>query len=213
MIQPPASVILASSSPRRMELLNSLQINFDVRVSHVEENFPPDMPPPQVVELLAHRKAFSVAEQIYLDHNGKFEQPVLVVGADTIVVIDEQILGKPAHPEEALQMLMRLSGHVHAVYSGVALIAIHASSVDLNPNLPLTLIDHRCTQVKMRPFDKEEAHRYVKTGEPLDKAGAYAIQGFGATLVENISGDYFTVVGLPLSLLAEQLRQLGYDLF
>ncbi|MCL6637534.1 MAG: Maf family protein [Alicyclobacillus sp.] len=190
-------LILASSSPRRRDLLQSLGLPFTVVASHADESVAPGTPPGAWVEQLAVRKAQVVAQQ-------QPAQPVLVVAADTIVVLDGKVLGKPPQPAAAIEMLQQLQGRVHEVYSGVC--------VWHHPEGQYRC-GHRCTRVWMRPLTLEHIQRYVRTGEPLDKAGSYAIQGLGATLVEKIDGDYFTVVGLPLNLLSDLLAEAGVALF
>ncbi|GAB7386555.1 Maf family protein [Bacillaceae bacterium] len=184
-------LVLASSSPRRKELLAGLGLSFTVRAAEVDESFDPALPPERVVELLAERKAKTVAEQL---------REGLVIGSDTIVVLADNILGKPVDETDALGMLRRLQGRAHFVYSGVCVIDARTGK---------RRIGHRKTEVKMKRLNDEQIRRYIATGEPLDKAGAYAIQGIGATLIEGIKGDYFNVVGLPLSLLADLLDQFG----
>ncbi|MCL6593232.1 MAG: Maf family protein [Alicyclobacillus sp.] len=191
------TLILASSSPRRRDLLQSLGLPFEVVASHADETVEPGTPPGEWVEQLAVRKAHAVAQQWPA-------QPALVIAADTIVVLDGTVLGKPASPAAAVGMLQQLQGRVHEVYSGVC--------VWRHPEGQYRC-GHRCTRVYMRPLSQEKIQRYVHTGEPMDKAGSYAIQGWGATLVEKIEGDYFTVVGLPLNLLSDLLAEAGVALF
>jgi septum formation protein len=186
-------IILASSSPRRKELLEGLGLTFHIHPSHVDESVPVTTPPAEVVKILALRKALSVASQ--------FDEG-LVIGSDTIVVLGEIILGKPKDEDDAFSMLQRLQGNEHRVFSGIAVVDVASGK---------SVAAYQETKVIMRPLAPEEIRDYIATGEPLDKAGAYAIQGIGATLVEGIVGDYFTVVGLPLGLLAKTLRQFGID--
>ncbi|UOF90158.1 Maf family protein [Fodinisporobacter ferrooxydans] len=186
-------IILASGSPRRRELLEQLGLSFDVITSDVAEQFDPEMPPAEVVQFLADKKGAAVANSI--KHG-------LVIAADTIVVIDEQILGKPDSVSSAKQMLRRLAGRTHTVYSGIAVI----DAETMNKK-----ISYRSTVVHMRELSDEEIDVYVESGEPMDKAGAYAIQGIGSTLVTSVEGCYFTVVGLPMSLLAELLWEFGVN--
>lgn len=188
-----SKLILASSSPRRKELLSGLGLSFTVDSSDVDESFAAGTPPQEVVEMLALRKASSVA--------GKYEQG-LVIGSDTIVVLEDQILGKPTDDQDAHSMLNKLKGRTHQVYSGVAIVdaATNQSKVSFS-----------CTEVTMRPLSEEQIAKYVQSGEPRDKAGGYAIQGLGSTIVEQINGDYFTVVGLPLCLLNRMLAEFGNE--
>jgi septum formation protein len=179
-------LILASRSPRRAAILQQLGIPFEVRVSQVqEENFQGTLA--QRVERLALAKAQAVAK----------EQEGLILGADTLVSLDDKILGKPQDAEHAARMLSLLSGRVHQVMTGLALVEGRE------------LCGHQLTHVKMRKLSVGEIERYVATGEPLDKAGAYGIQGRGAALVEEIAGCYYNVVGLPVALLLRQLASFG----
>jgi septum formation protein len=190
-------VILASSSPRRRELIRSLQLPYEIIVSHADETTPPGMPPAEIVETLSLRKAAAVREKIReADKDG------VIVGSDTIVVLDGKVLGKPENEEDSFRMLQSLQGRTHQVYSGIA-------CLDAATGRQSTA--HRMTLVTMKPLGEEQIWRYIRTGEPKDKAGSYAIQGLGATIVERIEGDYFNVVGLPVSLLADMLREYGIE--
>ncbi|MEA4883096.1 MAG: Maf family protein [Clostridia bacterium] len=184
-------LVLASASPRRKELLREIGMEFDVIASHVDEEQIRESDPGDLVMSLAHAKAADVASEV-----GRG----LVVGADTIVVIDGTVLGKPADRYDAARMLRLLAGREHQVYSGV-------SVVDAASRRSLT--EYECTDVRIRPLSEETICRYVETGEPMDKAGAYAIQGIGALIVEGICGDYSCVVGLPLGRLALMLSHFG----
>lgn len=183
-------LILASSSPRRKELLTNLGITFDVSASTIEEIIDPSHTPEEVVVSLAAQKAHDVAKN-YPDS--------IVVGADTIVVKDQRILGKPKDEEDAFQMLSTLSGTTHHVLTGVALVkagVVTSFYVD--------------TEVTFWPLTHEEIEQYIQSKEPLDKAGSYGIQGLGAVFVKEIKGDYFSVVGLPVSTLIRELKKLGF---
>lgn len=184
-------LILASSSPRRKELLQTLGLSFSIQSSDVDETTNPGMQPQEIVEELALRKARKIA-------SGLTEGVVL--GSDTIVVLDGEILGKPVDDEDAYRMLHALQGCEHTVYSGIALIDAESGQSE---------VTHSRTQVRIRPLAPDEIRAYIATREPMDKAGSYAIQGIGATLVEGIEGDYFTVVGLPLRLTASMLSRFG----
>lgn len=189
----PKKLILASSSPRRKELLGTLGLSFTVQSSDVDETTEAGLAPQEIVEELALRKASAISSQ--LDDG-------LVLGSDTIVVLDGQVLGKPADEADAFRMLSALQGREHTVYSGVALIDAQTGRRE---------VTHSRTQVHIRPLSDTEIKAYIATGEPMDKAGSYAIQGIGATLVESITGDYFTVVGLPLCLTASMLARFGVN--
>jgi septum formation protein len=189
-------LILASSSPRRQELISLIGLPVSVQPSRVDEDTPEHWSPVQIVEGLAIRKALAVSGEL----GTNAEAGSIVVGSDTIVVLNGTVMGKPRDEEDAKRMLGQLSGHVHEVYTGVA---CHRPSDDR------TVISHRVTRVKMRSLSPERIARYVDTGEPMDKAGAYGIQEIGSLLIDSIEGCYFNVVGLPVSLLAEQLEQFG----
>ncbi|OAB46667.1 Maf family protein [Paenibacillus glacialis] len=190
-------IILASTSPRRQELISSLRIPYEIKPSHAEEDTPEDWTPREIVEGLALRKAEAV-HQTFL---GQTELSI-IVGSDTIVLLDNQVLGKPKDGQEAYCMLSSLQGRTHEVYTGVACIDVMTGR---------TLISHRVTSVTMKPLSDHKIQAYVNSGEPFDKAGSYAIQGLGATLIDSIHGCYFNVVGLPLSLLSDMLSELGMD--
>jgi septum formation protein len=181
-------LILASSSPRRKELLGMLNLPFQVKVSYADETYQDGMEPHEIVMELARIKSTVVAET---------NRDSVVIGADTIVVMDGDILGKPKNKEEAISTLTRLSGNVHQVYTGVALLRGQDS-----------ILFYEKTDVEFWPLKEEEIEQYVLTGEPFDKAGSYGIQGFGSLLVKRIEGDYFTVVGLPVSRLKRELEKL-----
>jgi len=190
-------IILASTSPRRKELLAFLRLPFEVVPSHADESTPESWTPQQIVETLAARKAEAVVNTA-----AQSKEAGLVIGSDTIVVLDGSVLGKPADHADAVRMLTALQGRTHRVYTGVA--CIHTGTGEL-------LVRHRQTEVTMKPLSQEQIVAYVNTGEPSDKAGAYGIQGMGATLVESIQGCYFNVVGLPLSLLSDMLSDFGVN--
>ncbi len=181
-------LILASSSPRRKELLELLGIPFQVKVSNVEETYQDGLQPEEIVMELARIKSSAIAETT---------KKSIVIGADTIVVSDGKVLGKPRDKEEAISMLEQLSGKVHQVYTGVALIK--------GDNIHLF---YEKTDVEFWPLEEKQIEQYVLTGEPFDKAGSYGIQGYGSLLVKRIEGDYFTVVGLPVSRLDRELKNI-----
>ena len=185
-------IILASQSPRRKELLGQMGISdFIIRPAVGEETASPGLTPAQLVEALSLRKGLEVASTAPGD---------LVIAADTVVAVGGQVLGKPHGKEEAVQMLTALSGRTHTVYTGVTL----CRDGDV-------LTEHEATQVRFRPLTAREIEAYVATGEPMDKAGSYGIQGYGALLVEGIEGDYSNVVGLPVCRLGRMLARFGVD--
>jgi septum formation protein len=196
------TIILASSSPRRQELLRSLHLPMLIYPSDVDETVEANLSPVQIVEQLSVRKASAVREQLLHKDNNEWSDGI-VLGSDTIVVWNGQVLGKPDDQHHAKEMLSLLQGTVHHVYSGIALIDMRTGE---------TMIGHRCTTVRMKTLTEEQLVRYIASGEPMDKAGAYAIQGLGATLVESIEGCYFNVVGLPVSLLSDMLKDLGINI-
>lgn len=183
-------IILASASPRRRELLAQIGLDFQVLVSEVEEKVNTDIPY-LVVEQLSAQKAEAVAQKL------EKEEPALVIGADTIVVCDGQILGKPRDKEEAVQMLRKLNGRSHQVYTGVTLIFRDK-----------TKTFYEATEVEFYSMTEEEIGAYVETLDPLDKAGAYGIQGFCARYIKGITGDYNNVVGLPVGRLYQEMKRL-----
>lgn len=188
-------LILASESPRREMLLRQIGLKFQVEASGADENVPEGSSARELAEKLAVDKARLVASH---------RDSGLVIGADTVVVLDGRALGKPVDDAEAAEMLRSLSGREHQVITGVAV--VDASSGQ-------TRSDAVVTGVTFAPLSEDVIGRYVATGEPMDKAGAYGIQGFAALLIERIDGCYFNVVGLPLRRLAELLAEFGYDAF
>lgn len=189
-------LVLASESPRREMLLRQVGLDFQVVPSGVDESPPNNgASPEETAKGLALAKARHVA-------SGR--DSGLVIGADTVVVVDGLILGKPSGPEEAAEMIRTLGGKAHQVITGIAV--VNAASGGVRS-------DTVVTEVRFAPLDEETIRRYVATGEPMDKAGGYAIQGYGSLLIERIDGDYFNVVGLPLRRLAELLREFGFDAF
>jgi septum formation protein len=184
-------VVLASASPRRRRLLEQIGLSFDVRPAAIDETVLPGEGAADHVERLAREKARAVAAD---------RPDALVIGGDTEVVLDGRTLGKPADTAHAAEMLLRLQGREHRVESGVAVVAPDGRVVSAVVG----------ADVRFRPFDRALAEAYAATGEPLDKAGGYGIQGRGAVLVESIRGDYFTIMGLPVARLVRLLEALGY---
>ena len=185
-------IVLASQSPRRRELLGKMGLEFTTKAPEIDETALSGLPARQLVEALSREKALWVARQ---------EDPeAIVIGSDTVVVRDGEILGKPASPAQAEEMLASLSGRSHEVCTGVTVCQGDrvVSQVEV-------------TQVTFRHLTPQEIARYVRTGEPMDKAGAYGIQGLGALLVEGIQGDYSAVVGLPVCRLGRILLDFGVD--
>jgi septum formation protein len=182
-------VVLASGSPRRRDLLNLVGIAHDVRPANIDESMRARENPRRHAERLAREKATAVATR---DPN------LITIGADTIVVVNRKVLGKPKDKAQAAAMLKQLSGREHTVVTAVA--------VSRGKKLRSAVEE---VQVKFRRLRDDEIDAYIATGEPMDKAGAYGIQGYGATIVECVEGDYFAVMGLPLARLVALLRDLG----
>lgn len=201
-------VVLASASPRRRELLDLLGIEYEVWPSNEEEN-PKETSPSGICMELSKMKALSVASMIksYNENHPDLvvDSDVLVMGADTIVSIENQILGKPKDADDAVRMLQRLSGNTHSVYTGVTFVFIKGDRVG-------EYSFYEKTDVTMRELDSDEIGSYVDTGEPLDKAGAYGIQGKALPFVSRIEGDVANVVGLPVSRMVSELKKLGVRL-
>ncbi len=189
-----SKLVLASSSPRRQQLLQRLGLDFLIDPSRQEESFNPRDSTPEIAVVLSRQKAEDVAPR-YRD--------AVILAADTIVVCQGEIMGKPQGISEAREMLIRLRKQEHKVYTGLAVLG---KSQGNNGEL-LTELD--CTRVKMRDFSDTELEAYLESGEPLGKAGAYAIQGLGSLLVESIAGSYFTVMGLPVHLLPDMLGRFA----
>ena len=212
-------MILASGSPRRRDLLEQAGMEFEVIVSDVEEIVTKTNPDEVVLELSEQKCAAvsngfmqnvpsNLGNLIDLETGG-----ILVIGADTVVSLDNKILGKPEDAKEALKMLMNLSGRVHEVYTGVTCKVLKYNSFTEGMLEMDSFSFFVETKVNMYPFDEYEALDYIATGEPMDKAGAYGIQGIGERLVESINGDYNNVVGLPLSRLMKELAEREYIVY
>ena len=194
-------IILASSSPRRRELMAQAGFAFEVLVSEADETIETETPG-EMVEVLSERKAAAVAEEI--KKQGFVEESVLLVGADTMVAIDGKKLGKPKDEKGAEEMLEELSGRTHQVYTGVTLIRL--KKAENGSILQESRTFSEGTDVSFYPLTKEEIRSYIATGEPMDKAGAYGIQGKAAVFVKEIKGDYNNVVGLPIARLYQELK-------
>lgn len=213
-------IILASNSPRRKELLQQAGLEFQVITSDIDEKTV-ETSPEKVVLKLSEMKCSAVSD-IFIRKTPEKEflqtlnmlipddGGILIIAADTVVVYDGIILGKPGNASEAKKYLMKLSGNIHEVYTGVNCKYLTYSSY-LNRLIEADSFSfYSKTDVKMYPFDEYEALDYIATGEPMDKAGAYGIQGIGSRLVESINGDYNNVVGLPLSKLIKELSDREY---
>lgn len=217
-----ALLILASSSPRRQELIRLLGLAVELMPGDADESVEEGWTPAEIVEQLSLRKAESVRERA-AGSGG------VIIGSDTIVVLDGQVLGKPKDEEDAVRMLSALQGRTHQVFSGVALVDSASARRDeaVDPvdigsykilssspeGKPKIMVGHTASQVTFRPMSEEEIRAYVKTGEPMDKAGAYGVQGIGSVFIEKIEGDFYSIMGLPLSLVYQMLLKLGIQPF
>ena len=187
------SIILASASPRRRELLERMGLEFTVRTADHDETMDPERPAEEEVRRVSALKAEAVKALCNEDD--------VIIAADTVVVSDGYVMGKPATKQEACEMLRRLSGKAHQVITGLSVChgdEMCSSSVT--------------TDLRFRPLSEAEIAAYVETGEPMDKAGAYGIQGLASMFVESLSGDYYNVVGLPVCTLTGILRRFGVEL-
>lgn len=182
------NIILASGSPRRREILENANLKFSVISSDIDERIFEDEEPIQLVLRLAFEKCMSVAQNNPSD---------LVIGADTIVVLDNEILGKPKNEEEAFDMLSKLSNREHQVITGMSIVNLEKEK---------KIVDYAISNVKFKKLTDQDIKDYINTKECLDKAGSYGIQGYGALLVEEIKGNYFNIVGLPISKLSDILK-------
>jgi septum formation protein len=183
-------LVLASRSPRRAELLQRLGLQFEIVPAEIDESYVDHEMPAVHAERLAREKAFAISHQ---------RPDALVIGSDTIVVLGSDVLGKPRDEREAVEMLVRLSGREHQVFTGVAV--AHGGRVES---------DLERVNVRFRSLHRRDCEAYVATGEPMDKAGAYGIQGFGSALVESIHGDYFAVMGLPVVCTLKLIERFGW---
>jgi len=189
-------IILASASPRRKDLLEKTGIPFVVEVSDYEERMDLKLEPLELAKTLSRGKAEAVAKKHVGDN-------VIVIGTDTFVVLNKKILGKPHTPERAKEMIKDMGGRGHSVITGFTIIDVK-SDKEVSKAVE--------SKVYFRKLTNEEIDAYVRIGDPLDKAGAYAIQEFGAVLIERIEGDYSNIVGLPLAPLIEELKKFGVNL-
>ena len=203
-------IILASASPRRKELLEQIGLEFEICPAKGEEVITKTIPQEVVMEL-SKQKAEEVACLVttYNENHKEITTPsdILIIGADTVVAYDGQILGKPKDEEDAKRMLSMLSGNTHSVYTGVTLCLIDKSG------RVGEIVFYEKTDVTMFSITQEEIERYVATGEPMDKAGSYAIQGKSAIFIEKIEGDYNNVVGLPITRIYQKLKSIGIDIY
>lgn len=190
-------IVLASGSPRRREILTQIGASFRVQVSECDESVG-DLAPDETVLTLSKRKAYAVAKEC--------EGPVVVIGADTVVSVEGRILGKPKNREEAAQMIGMLSGKAHEVYTGVCIVRKEMDGTRSEIRFA------ECSGVKVLPLSRHQIEEYTDTLEPYDKAGGYAIQGLFAPYIEGIEGDYYNIVGLPVSGIFRRMYENGIDL-
>lgn len=183
-------IILASKSPRRKQLLSMLGLEFTIQTADIDETMDPSQTPAHEVAAVAQRKAEKIAQTASPDD--------VIVSADTIVVIDGKILGKPKTEEDAARMLRLLSGRTHTVYTGLSVFTQGKAETQVVS-----------TEVTFRALSDAEIGAYINTREPMDKAGSYGIQGYGAMFVSHLDGDYFAVMGLPVCTLSQMLRRAG----
>lgn len=187
-------LVLASASPRREEILNKLKLKFTIVPSKINEKEFMGNDSIELVEKLALKKAQSVSNLV---------EEAIIIAADTIVVYDNQILGKPRNEAEAKKMLKSLSSNYHQVITGISV---------FNSQTKENYVEHNTTEVKMINMTEKEIDNYIETGEPMGKAGSYAIQGYGGLFVEEIKGSYYSVMGLPIHLLAKLLDKFNYGI-
>ena len=193
-------IILASASPRRAEILSNAGIPFDVMTTQIDEFRRADEMVADMVLRLARAKLSAAMAQLGTKSKTR-QETIIVIAADTAVELDGQAFGKPGSAPEARQMLERLSGRTHRVLTGIALARLPDG---------LSRYEVAATEVRFSPLETAEVERYVATGEPFDKAGAYAAQGAGGRFIERIAGCYFNVVGLPLSRVYQILKEFGW---
>lgn len=190
-----SKIILASGSPRRKELLLQIGIVPEIIVSHVEEKITSDIPA-EVVVSLAEQKAVDVAKEM--------PEGTVILGSDTVVAVDGKILGKPKSHEEAYEMIRRLAGRSHQVYTGVCLVK---KGPEGEADTVVSFYDE--TDVNVSPMTEKEIREYADSEEPMDKAGSYAVQGFFARYIDGLKGSYANVMGLPVHLVYQELKKLG----
>ena len=205
-----SQIILASQSPRRKELLEQIGLEFEICPAKGEEIITKSIPEEVVMEL-SKQKAEEIAAMVssFGEAHQDITTPsdILVIGADTVVAYDGKILGKPVDEADAKRTLMMLSGNTHSVFTGVTLVLIDKSG------RAGEIVFYEKTDVKMHEISEVEIDRYIASGEPMDKAGSYGIQGKGAIYIEKIDGDYNNVVGLPITRIYQELKNLGIDIY
>ena len=189
-------IVLASGSPRRKEILENMNLKFDIIKSEIDETTMDNESPCDLVKRLSYEKAYDVATK---------NTESIVIGADTVVVLDNNVLGKPRNKEEAFNMLKQMSGKEHEVITGISILCLETKK---------EISDFCVSKVKFKNLSDDDIYSYIETGECMDKAGSYGIQGIGALLVEYIKGDYFNIVGFPISSASEIFKKdFDIDLF
>lgn len=205
-----SQIILASQSPRRKELLEQIGLEFEICPAKGEEIITKSIPEEVVMEL-SKQKAEEIAAMVstFGEEHKDITTPsdILVIGADTVVAYDGKILGKPVDEADAKRTLTMLSGNTHSVFTGVTLVLIDKSG------RAGEIVFYEKTDVKMHEMTEAEIDRYIASGEPMDKAGSYGIQGKGAIYIEKIDGDYNNVVGLPITRIYQELKKIGIDIY
>lgn len=187
-------LILASASPRRRDILRNLGLEFDIMIPNIDETMPPELNTDSAVEFLSVKKAKSIANKI--------DYPAIIIGSDTTVAIDGEVLGKPVDKKEAFDMLKKLSGRSHEVISGYAIVNTLENRVTSGSIISKVYFDD---------LSDEQIQAYISTGEPMDKAGAYAIQGYASTFIPHIEGCYNNIVGLPTYAVCKALKENGIN--
>jgi len=195
------SIILASASPRRQEILRSLNIEFTTVVTDVNETVTDCVTPQEFVRIVAERKGRAARKIITNDELQMMNCGILIISADTIVVIDNKILGKPRDKQDAFGMLSLLQGRTHRVYTGIYLI-------DISDGECKEFFNTECSDVTFKPLNEKEIRQYVESGEPMDKAGAYGIQGLGGNFVVSYTGELNNIIGLPTDWLIKKVKAL-----
>ncbi len=202
-------IILASQSPRRQHLLDQLGLQYEVLPSNIEETMPPSngrpISPAQITTELARQKAFAIGDRLNKDGMPPPDK-LIIIGADTIVVLDDKLYNKPNSTAEAKAMLQALCGRTHQVYTGIALLVFDFAKSSME-----CLTESETSLVTFRTYTEPEIDAYIETGEPMDKAGAYALQGTGAFLIAKVDGCYTNIIGLPLPKVVKMLRAVGVE--
>lgn len=186
-------IILASASPRRKELLAKIGLKFSIEKSNIKEDLGTNLSPKKLAEYLSYRKAYKISKK----HSN-----ATIIAADTLVVLNNKVIGKPKNSKDAKKILRKLSGKAHSVITAFTIIDTKTNKISTRS------VE---TKVFMKKLTEKEINYYIKTEEPLDKAGAYGIQGFGGIFIEKIDGDYYNIVGLPLTTFIKELKKFNIN--